>query len=96
MLTTSGRQGDPDTVRRLSAPQSVRVEADTFGTPRRVFHRGLWRVVAQVKERWRTEDRWWTEEPISREYFELLLENGRLTSLYFDRLRLRWSIHAGA
>ena len=68
MLTAPGGPHHPDTVRRLSAPQPLRVEADTYGTPRRVYHRGYWRIVMQVLDRWRTDDRWWTEAEISAAY----------------------------
>jgi hypothetical protein len=93
MLTTSGGPQHPDTVRRLSAPRPLQVEADAYGTPRRVRHRGMWRMVMQVRERWRTDDRWWTDEPVSREYFELLLEDGRPVTVYYDRLSRRWQSH---
>jgi hypothetical protein len=69
------------------------VEADAYGTPRRVHHRDRWRVVAQVRDRWRTDDRWWTDAPVSREYFDLLLEDGRPLSVYYDRLAERWRTH---
>jgi len=69
------------------------VEADAYGTPRRVYHRGYWRIVMQVLDRWRTDDRWWTETEISREYFELALEDGRPLTVYLDRISGRWSAH---
>jgi hypothetical protein len=69
------------------------VEEDAYGTPRRVHHRGSWRVVAQVRDRWRTDDRWWTDTPVSREYFDLLLEDGRPLSVYYDRVAERWRTH---
>ncbi len=78
---------------KLSAPQPLRVEADAYGTPRRVHHRGLWRMVMQVHDRYRTDDRWGTEEPISREYFELLLEDRRPLTIYYDRVGSRWQAH---
>lgn len=93
MLTTPGGPHGPDTVRRLSAPQPLQVEADAYGTPRRVHHRGMWPLVAQVRDRWRTDDRWWTDAPVSREYFDLLLEDGRPLSVYYDRLAERWRTH---
>ena len=34
------------------------------------------RAVALVREEWRVVDRWWTEEPVVRGYFELVLESG--------------------
>ena len=93
MLTTPGGTGGPDTVRRLNVPQPQRVEAGSDGTPRRVHHRGRWRAVVQVRERYRTNDRWWTDAPVSREYFELLLESGRPIMVYLARLEERWYAH---
>jgi len=90
MLTTPGGTGGPDTVRRLNVPQPLRVEADSCGTPRRAYHRGRWRAVVQVRDRYRTNDRWWTDAPVSREYFELLLEDGRPITAYLDRLEEQW------
>ena len=93
MLTTPGGTGGPDTVRRLNVPQPQRVEAGSDGTPRRVYHRGRWRLVVQVRERYRTNDRWWTDAPVSRDYFELLLDDGRPITIYRDRLEGHWYSH---
>lgn len=93
MLTTSGRAGDLDTVRRLSVPRPVQVDVDGDAMPRRIHHHGRWRTVAQVRERYRTDDRWWTDAPISREYFDLLLEDGRPITIYLDRLEGQWHAH---
>lgn len=90
MLTTSGGTGGPDTVRRLNVPQPLHVEADSYGTPRRVHHRGLWRAVVQVREHYRVEDRWWTSEPVARDYFDLLLESGSPFTVFHDRIDKRW------
>ena len=30
-----------------------------------------------VREEWRVVDRWWTEEPVDRRYFEVVLESDR-------------------
>ncbi|MHB8685039.1 MAG: hypothetical protein ACYC9X_12030 [Dehalococcoidia bacterium] len=93
MLTTPGGTGSPDTVRRLSVPRPLRVEAGGDGTPRRVCHRGRWRAVTQVRDRYRTDDRWWTGAPVVREYFDLLLEDGWPLTVYRDRLAGRWYAH---
>ena len=34
-------------------------------------------AVALVREEWRVVDRWWTEEPVNRRYFDVVLEGGR-------------------
>ena len=40
--------------------------------------------VALVREEWRVVDRWWTEDPVSRRYFELMLESGENKVVYRD------------
>ena len=32
--------------------------------------------VTLVREEWRVVDRWWTEEPVSRRYFDVVLAGG--------------------
>lgn len=46
--------------------------------------------VARVRDRWRIDDRWWTETPVSRMYFELELADGRLLTLFRDQLGDAW------
>jgi hypothetical protein len=58
--------------RRLNEPRPTAVLAEE-GVPAAV---GGVRVAA-VREEWRVVDRWWTEEPVRRRYFEVLLETGR-------------------
>jgi hypothetical protein len=42
-------------------------------------------LVTLVREEWRVVDRWWTEEPVDRRYFEVVLESGRNVCVYRDR-----------
>ncbi len=59
--------------RRLGTPRPALVEVGRGGRPTAVGRR---RVEA-VREDWVVEDRWWTDEPLCRRYFELVLEDGR-------------------
>jgi hypothetical protein len=65
---------------RLNAPRPALVEQEFDGTPRAVDRE----VVALVREEWRVVDRWWTEEPVDRRYFEVVLESGRNVCVYRD------------
>ena len=67
-------------VRRINEPVGVRVEAHVDGSPRRVNRA----EVALVREEWRVVDRWWTEEPVSRRYFDVVLESGRNVVVFRD------------
>ncbi|HVH51053.1 MAG TPA: hypothetical protein VM690_02825 [Gaiellaceae bacterium] len=40
--------------------------------------------VIVVREEWRVLDRWWTEEPVVRRYFEVVLESGENTVVFHD------------
>jgi hypothetical protein len=78
--------------RVLNAPRPALVEAGVDGTPCRVNRQG----VALVREEWRVVDRWWTEEPVSRRYFEVVLETGENTVVYRDEARALWFSQRGA
>ena len=75
--------GDTRAVRtagRLNEPRPARVEANFDGTPWQVNHQS----VAVLREEWRVLDRWWTEEPVIRRYFEVVLETGENTVVFHD------------
>ena len=78
--------GGSGTARRLNEPRPALVEAGVGGMPLRVNRRG----VALVREEWRVVDRWWTEEPLSRRYFELVLESGENIVVFRDEGRGAW------
>ncbi len=43
--------------------------------------------VGVVREEWRVVDRWWTDEPVNRRYFEVVLESGENVCVYHDTAR---------
>ena len=80
MVTDTGGTSTARTARRLNAPRSALVEAHPDGTPRRINRQ----EVAVVREEWRVVDRWWTEEPVDRRYFDVVLETGENAVVYRD------------
>ena len=52
--------------------------------------------VALVREEWRVVDRWWTEEPVDRRYFDLVLESGENACVYRDAELGSWFSQRGA
>jgi len=52
--------------------------------------------VATVREEWRVLDRWWTEEPVVRRYFEVVLETGENAVVFHDGAGGRWFTQRGA
>ena len=65
---------------RLNQPRPALVEVHADGTPCRVNRQG----VGLLREEWRIVDRWWTEEPVDRRYFDVVLETGENAVVYRD------------
>ena len=80
MVSHTGSTRTAGSARRLNAPRPALVEGHADGTPRRVNRQG----VATLREEWRIVDRWWTEEPVDRRYFDLVLETGENVVVYRD------------
>jgi hypothetical protein len=66
--------------RALNLPRPVRVRAGAEGTPRTVDGR----AIESVRESWLVEDRWWTERPLRRRYWEVVDERGRNLVVFHD------------
>ena len=86
MVTPARAASAPRSARRLNAPQRALVETHVDGSPKRVNRS----PVALVREEWRVVDRWWTEEPVHRRYFDLVLESGENAVVYHDDDAGRW------
>ena len=74
------------TAGRLNTPRPALVEAGVDGTPCVVnrLH------VAFVREEWRVVDRWWTEEPVDRRYFDVVLATGENAVVFRDEEAQTW------
>jgi CO dehydrogenase/acetyl-CoA synthase delta subunit len=73
--------------RRLSIPRRVAVQtADDDGRPLIVDGR----TIEAVRESWLVEDRWWTERPQRRRYWEVVTVDGRDEVVFHDLESGRW------
>jgi CO dehydrogenase/acetyl-CoA synthase delta subunit len=72
--------------RRLSIPIRVAVRAGDDGRPLEVDRR----QVDAVRESWLVEDRWWTEKPLRRHYWEVVTVSGRDEVVFCDLRSGRW------
>ena len=43
-----------------------------------------------VRESWLVEDRWWTEQPLRRRYWEVVSESGRDLVVFHDLTSGGW------
>lgn len=73
------------TVGELYRPRPIAVDAEG-GIPELVAGAR----VESVRERWLVEDRWWSSEPLRRNYFEVVLTTGRCTVVFCDLVTRSW------
>lgn len=79
----AGRAGDRH---RLGRPLPAVVRCDDRGRPQAVDGRS----VDAVRESWLVEDRWWTEAPVRRRYWEVVTVRGELFVLFRELQRGGW------
>jgi len=66
--------------RRLALPRAARVAVAPGGQPLTVDGQ----AVEHVRESWLVEDRWWTDQPLRRRYWELVSVGGRDLVVFHD------------
>jgi hypothetical protein len=74
--------------RRLAVPRRATVSAAPDGRPLEVGGR----TVDAIRESWLIEDRWWTDRPLRRRYWELVTTCGRNVVVFHDLERGAWWI----
>jgi len=72
--------------RALNAPRAALVETNLAGVPVLINRQ----QVALVREEWRVVDRWWTDEPVYRRYFDCVLAGGMTVVVFHDAVRGGW------
>ena len=73
-------------MKRLSEPRPAAVEAGEDGHPETIDGR----AVEAVRESWLIEDRWWTERPLRRRYWEVVTADGRNLVVFRELGGGRW------
>jgi len=90
MVTNPRTQKGLGTIRLLNVPVSVQVQVDGQSYPVKVLLAGHWFKVAEVVDRWRIDDEWWRDRPISRMYYGCILEDGRRVTMVQDLVIGQW------
>lgn len=60
------------------------------GLPGAIRVRGRWLQVQSVVDRWRIDDEWWRDHPVSRMYYECLVDGGLQIAVFQDLLTGQW------
>jgi hypothetical protein len=70
-------------------PQEIKVVTDAQRQPIAITAKSRRRQVVMVRNQWRIDDEWWRDE-ISRTYFEVLLSDGSLCTVFQDLITGKW------
>jgi hypothetical protein len=70
------------------------VEADGEGRPVAITLNDRRLAVVAVQDTWRIDDEWWRERTVSRAYYELALEDGRVVTVYCDLASTCWFVQS--
>lgn len=87
------RKVDPHALQPLNLPRPLRVRTGSGGRPCLLYLQGGVRRVRHILEIWQVDDEWW-RNPISRRYARLVLEDGRIVTVYRDLLTRRWFLQS--
>ena len=77
-------------LRPLASPRPVDITTNERAEPCRMRFEGEMQAVAAIEDRWRIDDEWWREAPVSRAYYRLQLEGGRIVTVYWDLIGGMW------
>ena len=86
MVKDTGKTTVTDAIKPVNAPEQVRVKESAAGVPLWVTAR---RIIA-IEDRWRIDDEWWRDEPVSRMYFKGVIASGQYMVIYKDLVGGRW------
>jgi hypothetical protein len=92
-VTPPGRRSTGGGLRAVGAPRPVRMITAPDGTPHATILDERRRRVLSVRDDWLVQDLWWTDRPVDRHYYELVLEPGRLVVAYREAPGGDWFIH---
>ena len=77
-------------LRALNQPYPLAVRARDDGVPESLKVRGRWATVEAVVDRWRIDDEWWREQPVSRMYYGCVADHGLAVTVFQDLITCQW------
>ena len=89
MVKNTGKTLRADAGKPVNTPEPVGVEEDAAGRPVALKQRRRQAITA-IDDRWRIDDEWWRQAPVSRLYYAVRLASGQRLVLYQDLSHGGW------
>jgi hypothetical protein len=92
LVKSAGLGNKRSQLRPLNAPMPLRVQLDSQGRIISLWRQGRLtpRTIAAVQDRWRIDDEWWREHRVARMYYEIVLDDGTLLTIFHDLVADAW------
>ena len=90
MVKDTRKTTGPGDIRSLNEPTALPVKISDDGLLIALKLRGRWLNVESVPDRWRIDDEWWREQPVSRMYYECMVDGGIRVTVFQDLIREHW------
>ena len=92
LVKVSDRRSQKSDLRPLNAPSPLRVQTDAAGRITSIWRQGRLtpRTIAAIQDRWRIDDEWWREHRVARMYYDVVLDDGTLLTIYQDLASDTW------
>jgi hypothetical protein len=88
MVKDSGTSSRTRHLRALNEPRPIKVLTE-HDLPVAILRKDDRDAVEKVQDTWIVQDEWWRQE-IDRQYYNLLLRNGTVCTVYHDRIADTW------
>ncbi len=92
MVSHSGAPPRTGQFRPLNGPRQIDVVVENHRPSVIVEQRHRYRV-ERIQDTWIIDDEWW-RDPISRQYFQIVLEDGGMRTIFHDRVADSWFAQA--
>ena len=90
MVQNTRKTAGAGDIRALNQPRPLSVKTDYDGLPVTLKLRGRWLGVEAMADRWRIDDEWWRECPVSRMYYECVVDGGLTVTVFHDLISSKW------
>ncbi len=92
MVKDTGAPGSADALRAMSLPVPIDVKTDASCLPTAVRLRKRWVSVETVADHWRIDDEWWRSDPVSRLYYQCVVDQGLKVTVFRDLATEQWFV----
>jgi hypothetical protein len=89
MVQDTGKTLRTGTVKPVNLPEPIWIEESASGEPVAIKSLRKLRIIS-IQDRWRIDDEWWRDEPVSRFYYAVLLASGQRLVIYKDLNSGQW------